>query len=152
MFYTNILWNWFLLVGFGEGTEGDFQFGPPITRKHCGSLYTREGKKSLWNVYKISVLSHASDLRQEMKTCFCYECHQTVKLEVLSRCWNGYIESSWSHSSLQHGEGIASGFPEVLCSSGLHNVFSVGIAKYLCWSSLWKNKLLPNWRFIDLNL
>lgn len=63
-----------------------FQFGPPITRRHCGSLHTREGKKSLWNVYKISVLSHASDLRQEMKTCFCYECHQTVKLEVVSRC------------------------------------------------------------------
>lgn len=77
-------------MGFWEvkALKADFQFGPQMARKHCiiASLYAREGKMILRNVYKISLLTHASDLRQEMKTYFCYECHQTVKVEVLGSC------------------------------------------------------------------
>lgn len=60
-----------------KALKAGFQFGPQITRKHCGivNLYAREGKKIFKNVYRISRLTHASHVRQEMKTCLCYECY-----------------------------------------------------------------------------
>lgn len=59
-----------------KGTEGCLSvWSSNIARKHCGivNLYAREGRRIL-------LLTHESDVRQEMKTCLCYEYHQTVKL------------------------------------------------------------------------
>lgn len=68
--------------------KAGFQLGPQISRKPCGiaNLYPREQNQIFKKVYGISQLTHASDVRQEMKTCLCCECHQTIKVHILGSC------------------------------------------------------------------
>lgn len=93
MFYSSslakmLLWNWFLLVGCREGRALKAGWlSVWLSKYQEGTVelwaFTLGKEKILGNAYKISQLTHASELRQEMKAHFCYTYHQTVKLEAL---------------------------------------------------------------------